>query len=557
MSYPRKLHILVIEDDSDAIEAYKTSFSLLAKKGIQFVAPVFARSFADAKKHIDGPEIYHATFLDLNLPLATREQPAEGLAPGEQLLEELAKRDSHPVPVVLVISGKLNLPHPIGGIQDRLAKDFWYGRLVNKGTAQQHGEIETALAQALKYTDIGIHIRDAAKEWFPTLSPREEDLLRRCVLAQPSTLGVDVRWWSAEPDQSISHPSPNRGPTKVLMGHFLMDDGMGVSLPTFFKFDPAGNSPSVCRSVGILGQKLAHVKSFSTVLSRQRCLIVTQSVTKGIPVSLNEYLLSDPVEINAHISTLIGQVVEQLSQLGDENEDESPVSSFLWRHLNRAAIEKVWTNCDRRHRVSEARSNPLETFDLLKASNAKHWATKRACTHGDLNATNVAIDASVTNQPQAYIFDAGWMESDFEFRDLATLEVTTILFNSVSLDEPLLQVSKAFYDTGFLPPPLASTPSLPPFVQNVHCIISAIRSRMQSEQQRKAYALLVFSAAMQQLSGLGIQSSPNKVRNPLHACFLAAWVSNWLRNLAPEFFPPSAIPSVSEEPPAQERLQTA
>src|SRR5208337_2630326 len=103
---------------------------------------------------------------------------------------------------------------------------------VNKGTEQQHHEIETALSQALRYTDIGIHIRDAEKEWFPTLSPREDDLLRRCVLAQPSDLGVDVRWWSAEPGQSISHPSPNRGPTKVLMGHFLMDDGMGASLPT-------------------------------------------------------------------------------------------------------------------------------------------------------------------------------------------------------------------------------------------------------------------------------------------------------------------------------------
>ena len=197
MSYPRKLHILVIEDDSDAIEAYKTSFSLFAKKGLQFVEPIFARSFADARKHIDSSEIYHLVLLDLNLPLATRKQPAEGLAPGEQLLEELAKRDSHPVPVVLVISGKLNLPHPIGGILDRLGKDCWYGRLVNKGTQQQHHDIETALSQALRYTDIGIHIRDAGKEWFPTLSPREEDLLRRCVLAQPSTLGVDVRWWTA------------------------------------------------------------------------------------------------------------------------------------------------------------------------------------------------------------------------------------------------------------------------------------------------------------------------------------------------------------------------
>ena len=135
MSYPRKLHILVVEDDTDAIQAYKTSFSLLAKT-FHLVEPVFARSHDDAKKHIDGSEVFHVVLLDLNLPLATRGQPVEGLAPGEQLFEDLAKRDSYPVPVVLIVSGKLNLAQPIGGLQDRLAKDFWYGRLVNKGLEQ-------------------------------------------------------------------------------------------------------------------------------------------------------------------------------------------------------------------------------------------------------------------------------------------------------------------------------------------------------------------------------------------------------------------------------------
>jgi CheY-like chemotaxis protein len=555
MSYPRKLHILVIEDDSDVIEAYKTSFAIFAKKGLQFIEPVFARSFADAKKHIDSPEIYHVVLLDLNLPLATRGLPAEGLAPGEQLLEELAKRDSHPVPVVLVISGKLNLPHPIGSIQDRLAKDFWYGRLVNKGTEQQHYEIENALAQALKYTDIGIHIRDAGKEWFPTLSPREQDLLRRCVLGQPSTLGVDIRWWSAELGQSISHPSPNRGPTKVLMGHFLLDDGLGASLPTFFKFEPAGNGPSVCRNVGILGQKLAHVKLFTTVFSRHRCLIVTQSVTKGVPVSLNEYLQRDPVEVSAHISVLIGHVVEQLNQLGDANDDEVPVSSFLWRHLDRDAIEKAWKK-DTRQRLSQGGSDPVATFDLLKAGTTRMWAIRRACSHGDLNATNVAIDASLPSSPQAYIFDAGWMEADFEYRDLATLEVTTVLFNAAGVDEQLIHAAKAFYNAEFLPVSVPENSSVSPLAQNVLSMIAAIRAAMSSEQQKKAYALLVFSAAMQQLSGLGLQSSPNKVRNPLHACYLAAWVSNWVKKVVPELFPQCTVTSDVEAPPFVERLET-
>jgi hypothetical protein len=80
---------------------------------------------------------------------------------------------------------------------------------------------------------------------------------------------------------------------------------------------------------------------------------------------------------------------------------------------------------------------------------------------------------------------------------------------------------------------------------------------MFSEQQKKAYALLVFSAAMQQLSGLGIQSSPNKVRNPLHACYLAAWVSSWIKSVVPELFPQSVAASAIDEPPSDKRLEAA
>ena len=546
MSYPRKLHILIVEDDSDAIEAYRVSFATL-KKTFQIVDPVFVRSFADAKNRIDGQEIFHAVILDLNLPMETRGQPVEGLAPGEQLLEMLAKRDNHPVPVLLVVSGKLNLAQPIGNMQQRLENDFWYGRLVNKGL-EQHHEIESGLTQALRYLDVGIHIRDSGKEWFPTLSPREEDLLRRCVLTQSTCLGIDLRWWSAESGPSISHPTPNAGPTKVLMGRFVLDDGLGHSIPTFFKLEPAGNGPSVCRDVGILAQKLGHVKVYHTFQSRQRSLVVTQSVTnQGWPVSLNEYFQRDPGEVAPVVATLIHQVVEQLNQLGPAEEDEVTVGTFMWSHLDRAAIEKAWSSCDTRQIVEDRFANPLEVFDALKASATKHWATRRNCTHGDLNATNIAIDASQPENPQAYVFDAAGMRADFDFRDLATLEVTSILFNSVGVDQQLIHASRIFYQDEFLPtlPPSAETTT---FTQNVFSTIFAIRSRFQVDQQKVTFALLVFDSALRQLCGIGFQPSPNKVKNPLHACYLAAWAARWLTTVAPHLFPPArTLQEVSSE----------
>jgi hypothetical protein len=81
-------------------------------------------------------------------------------------------------------------------------------------------------------------------------------------------------------------------------------------------------------------------------------------------------------------------------------------------------------------------------------------------------------------------------------------------------------------------------------------MILAIRSHFQSEQQQAAYALLVFDAAIRQLFGLGVQPSPNKVRNPVHACFLAAWATKWLMNVAPEVF---ATLNVSEKRAAPEQ----
>ena len=46
-------------------------------------------------------------------------------------------------------------------------------------------------------------------------------MLRRCVLAHDHCLGVDLEWWATEEGPTVSHPDPNAGPTKVLMGTFL------------------------------------------------------------------------------------------------------------------------------------------------------------------------------------------------------------------------------------------------------------------------------------------------------------------------------------------------
>lgn len=527
MSYPRKLQVLVIEDDPDTIRAHKESIAAFAKKYV--LDAHYASSYEDAKRCLDGNAIFHVVIVDLNLPVTSRGLPAADLAPGEQLIEELAKRDAYPVPVVLVVSGRLNEVQPLGALNDRLCQDFWYGRLINKGLEQEH-EIEEGLRNALRYVDVGVHVRDSEGELFPTLSPREEDLLRRCVLADTSRLGVDLRWWSAESGASASHPSPNRGPTKILMGAFIMDS-VGLSIPTFFKFEPAGNASSVRRDATILSQKLSHIKVFHAAQSRQRSLIVTQSATnRGVPIPFSEYLRRDAEITRAMIPKLIAQVSAQLEQLGDATTDaQVPVPEFFWEYLDLEAMEKTW-----RQAAGVGLADALGVFDLLKASPATVWATRRNCNHGDLNATNIAIDADSVSNPQAYIFDAAGIRSDFKLRDLATLEVTTILFNSPFMEDQF-ETCKTMYEGDFLPD--ANSIASLPIVTNVLSLIRAVRSQVTSDADRLAYALLVFDTSLRQLFGLAIQPSPNKVRNPMHACALAAWIAEWLAHIAPNLLP--------------------
>ncbi|MCX5659244.1 MAG: hypothetical protein NTW19_05915 [Planctomycetota bacterium] len=535
MSYPRKLHVLIVEDDSDAVEAYRVSFKTFKEKGFQLLDPCFARSFSDAKTQLDRGELFHVVILDMNLPIENRSAAVEGLVPGEQLLELIAKRDDHPVPVLLVVSGKLNLVQPLGNMQKRLDNDFWYGRLVNKGPEQDR-EIELGLTEALRYSDVGIHIADSGNEWFPTLSPREEDLLRRCVLTQGSCLGLDLRWWNAENGPSVSHPNPAAGPTKVLMGRFLFDDGLGASLPSFFKFEPANNGRLVFHDARILAQKLPHVKVYQANESRLRGLLVTQSVTNdGWPVPLNEYLRKAPKEVCPRMGSVINNIVKQLNLLGSPVEEEMPVGSVLWGYLNRDIIENVWKSFETKQLLESGIDNPLIVFDALKKSAVKHWANRLNCSHGDLNATNIAIDLTQPDNPQPYIFDAAGIRADLEFRDLATLEVTSILFNSGGSDHDILALVKPFYDKEFLPKPINAKllSGATGVGQNICSVILAIRSQI-NVKQHSAYALLVFDAALRQLFGLAYQ--PNKIKTPIHACFLAAWTAKWLTLIAPRLF---------------------
>lgn len=538
MSYPRKLQILVVEDEQPPIDGYQVVFAALRDQ-FPHAEPVFVRSYADARTQIESPRHFHVVILDLNLPLANREQPGDGLSPGEALLDLLAQRDAYPVPVVLVVSGRLNSAN-LPDLRGRLSRDFWHGEFVNKGGTEAD-EIRKAFEKAHQYCDIGVHIRPSPDQWYPTLSPREEDLLRRCVLTQTHCLGVDLEWWGAEEGPSLTRPPAETGPTSVLMGQFLLDGGLGNSIPTFFKFEPAANAPYVCRDTSVLAHKLGHVKVYHAAAFRTRCLLVTQSVTnRGRPTPLSEFLRGTPEKVMRALPGIVGDVVTQLGHLGDVTEVQIAAREFLWRYLSRDQVEAAWARTGVTAHLKAGESSPMDVFDQLAACSALVWVRRRSCIHGDLNATNVAVDTEHTDRPQAYIFDAAGMHPDLEYRDLATLEVTTLLFNSHGPDQKLLSVCRPFYRDGIAPTTFSVPDEATPLIGNAVHLIAQIRKHVAQSGDEKNYALAVFNAVVMQLFGLAVQPNRNKILHPLHAGLLASWTAAWLRQLAPGLFPPKA-----------------
>ena len=134
MSYPRKLHILVVEDEESPRRSHEKTLELLSED-FPLCAPVIACSFEDGKRRLQDSAIYHLLILDLGLPAGVRDAVLDGVEPGIELLKLAATRDSYPIPSVLVISGRLggstSLPHI-----SSLLQSFFFGEFVRQ---RRHG----------------------------------------------------------------------------------------------------------------------------------------------------------------------------------------------------------------------------------------------------------------------------------------------------------------------------------------------------------------------------------------------------------------------------------
>jgi hypothetical protein len=94
-------------------------------------------------------------------------------------VDQCINRNAYPIPVLLVISGHLNQAKQ-HDLDSRVRQGVAYGRVLVKG--ENEADLYTAIQKAQRYCDIGIHICDSGEALYPTLSPRDEDLLRRGIV---------------------------------------------------------------------------------------------------------------------------------------------------------------------------------------------------------------------------------------------------------------------------------------------------------------------------------------------------------------------------------------
>jgi CheY-like chemotaxis protein len=523
MSYPRVIQPLIIEDDSRMKGYYEAVLHKLETAGI--VAPAhFAFSYEEGRRLLGENTIYHLVILDLRLPELPGQPESLTLDFGHSLLDQCINRNEYPIPVLLVISGHLDKTKQ-RELDAKVRMGVAYGRLLVKSPSLED-DLQAAVQEVQRYCDIGIHIRDGGEVRYPTLSPRDEDLLRRSVLQQGGCIGLDLEWWAAEYIRST-------GWTKTLMGRFLLDRGIGPSRPTFFKIAFMEGAGIVVQEAHILQHKLSHIKVCNALRSGDHSLLVTQKVGESNerPISLADFLGRPPDQVQQAIPVIVENIADQVAALGDLTPDQTLLCSLLWKHHDQERLRILW----KQYCMSQDRAiDPTSVLNSLAANTRHVHLARQTCLHGDLNITNIALDDSATG-PRAYILDASGCQSGVNVRDLAMLEVTALLHQPIDGEPTLLQHCMTFYGDRVDVPDDPDVTQGSNRARSTLKLIAEIRKQALKRAKPSIYALMVFDCAMLQLGGLAWPYG-NKITHPPNAARLASLTASWLRRVAPEFF---------------------
>jgi len=521
MSYPFEVQPLVIEDEQAAKEHYEAAFELLKSK-YMIAPPIWAFSYEDGLAAASCERIYHLAMVDLRLPESHGRPQSDNLEFGLALVKSLANRNSFPIPALLVISGHLGLAKQME-LDELVKASFAYGRVLAKSDHLED-EIETALSAIQRYSRIGIHIRDSGEKLFPSVTPRDEELLRRCVLKSEEAIGLDLAWWSAK-------TTLDSGWSKVLMGRFVFSAGRGRSLNTFFKLESSKDAVFVFKSARLCAQKLKHIKVVHSEIAGDTGLLVTQAAGSGDveTFSFERFIRRNADSNEQNYALIAEQIAYQIGLLGERTPDQTTMRSLFWKYHDIDRIKAQWLKYGGPKFLEESQDRlgcPISLFSNLLISQDVVRFSKQSVLHGDLNFTNVALEDS-SEGVKAFVFDAYGFGSGPSIADLAMLEVSLLLH--IESEESLVKSLEVLYSKSWATEALASSSDIQ---RNVFRLVREIRNQALQIDKLRIYAICVFDQSLIQLGGLAFRSSCNRINFPGDAARLSALASKWIE--APE-----------------------
>jgi hypothetical protein len=450
---------------------------------------------------------------------------------GIKLLNRCIERDRYPIPSLLVISGHIGSTEQVR-LQDAVRLGFHYGRTLVKGDLGfLLGEIRQACNEALRYCSVGIHVRDAGEEQFPTISPREEDLLRRSALQQSGVIGLDLTWWSAKRLVAISENRSERANpwTKVLMGRYLLDGGRGASRPKFFKLMDGFDAKSVIESARYVEQKLTHIKLGCHITTKSCALIVTEKVgARDARPSTLEVIFtgSEPGRVRG----VALQIADQVQQLGDLLPESKPLKALLWPGHDIGLIAEQWDRFAPQVREQlKYEADPVSLYSELITSEEKQRITEQSLVHGDLHMSNVALDLD-PHGAHAYVFDAGVVKHNVAGRDIAVLEASVLLHQRIEHDV-FVQICSVLYGPASSPTDDVVAEPVVGIAKDIVEFVQALREAAGAWNDLEIYALMVFDFVLIQVGGLAFGSYGNRIVDQQSAAYLLAVVAEWYRRL--------------------------
>ncbi len=517
MSYPAIVHPLVIEDEAAMQQSYDVIFDEI-RKTCPVAQSRHAYCFQDAQRWIQSEDFFHLVILDLRLPEVPDLPAPEGIAFGLSLLNRCKRRDEYPIPALLVISGQVDKARQ-EELQNAVRDGFFYGRVVVKADLDAlQDEVRRAVEAARTYCGLGIHLRDSGRATYPTISPREEDLLRRAA-ALHGSVGVDVKWWSADRFDRSSEGTGEAW-TKVLIGRFLFC-GDSPSRLNFFKFVPGSGAEHSVESAKRGQTKLSHIKVNGAVVTDSRALMITERVgaKDDSPISLGEFLSTPKASDSRVLARVVKQISNQVQSLGEIGPQIKPLRELLWRWHDLSRIKSQWAKLQpSAGTASDLSQNPVAILKDRLSSEQSIRVEYQSTVHGDLHFDNVAVDV-MNGDTEAFIFDCAGSGGHAAVRDLAHLEVSILLHQQAPDSTDLVRFCASLYAC-FLPS--GPCPEGSTVQANTWEFISQLRAGVSQPKEQIVYALLLLDYALIQLGGLAFGSSHNKVRDPREAALLAA-----------------------------------